>query len=48
MKERVTLQAHIPHTQTLLESAANNDCQCHTLMMGNQTENHFGILVITD
>ena len=42
----VNTVTHTPHAPTLLESAAHNECQCHTIATGNRTENHKQILVI--
>ena len=44
--ERKSGQAHIPQAQTLLESVAHNECQCHVLVMGHRTESHNRIFVI--
>ena len=41
--ERKSEQAHIPQAPTLLESAANNECPCHALVMGIRTEKHYRI-----
>ena len=45
-KKRVSEQANIPHTPTLLDNAAHNEWQCHVYMMGTRTENHNQISVI--
>ena len=39
-------QPHIPHATLLLDNAAHNECQCHALVMSNQTENRNRISVI--
>ena len=44
--ERKSEQAHIPYVPTLLDNAAHNECQCNTLMMGNQTENYINWILL--
>ena len=41
MKERVSMQDHIPHAPTLLQNAVFNKWQFQALVTGNQTENQF-------
>ena len=48
MKVRVSEQANIPHTPTLLDNEGYNEWQCHVYMMGNRTENHNQISVIIE
>ena len=44
-KKRVSEQANIPLTPTLLNNAVHNGWQCHAYMMGNRTGNHNQISV---